>query len=273
MYDRGHTSPLDRVTRGVLEGVSSQHEGDNMQFGEFKGTKAVNSSYKRIKELGLEEHVLDLDTYGFTVLPLEKVAPREFFERVRETILRVGRERTGVDLQLDKNGSPGKYKAQPQAGNQFLLYSLLWEDRIFEEWLMNPAMYALVDYLMRGQQQLSNLVSFVKSKGTMVLPLHVDGGASPDGGLAACGDTCNSAWAMTDYTEEDGCLAIRPGSHRYCRPPQPGEGDDVKIPVEVPAGSLVVWHGNTWHGAYPKKTDGLRLNLTTYICNKRMKPQ
>lgn len=45
------------------------------------------------------------------------------------------------------------------------------------------------------------------------------------------------------------------------------------VPVEAPVGSLIFWHGNTWHGAFPKKTDGLRLNLTSYICNRHMKTQ
>ena len=245
-----------------------------MQFGEFKATEAINPTYKRIKELGLEQHVFDIQTYGFTVVPPEKVAPREFFERVRETILRVGRERTGEDLQLDKPGSAGKYKAQPQSGNQFLIYCLLVEDPIFEEWVMNPTMYALVDYMMRGQQQLSNLTSFVKWKGDREsLGLHADGGANQDGGMPACGDTCNSAWAMTDYTEDHGAIAMVPGSHKLGRQPRPGEGEDAAVAVEAPEGSLVVWHGNTWHGAYPRKTEGMRLNLTTYVCNKRLKPQ
>ena len=37
--------------------------------------------------------------------------------------------------------------------------------------------------------------------------------------------------------------------------------------------SVIAWHGNTWHGAFPKKTDGLRLNVTTYMCHRRVKTQ
>ena len=77
--------------------------------------------------------------------------------------------------------------------------------------------------------------------------------------MPSCGDTCNSAWALTDYTPDNGPIAMVPGSHKYCRQPRLGEGEDMAVPVEAPEGSLIVWHGNTWHGAYPKKTDGLRL--------------
>ena len=57
-------------------------------------------------------------------------------------------------------------------------------------------------------------------------------------------------------------MAFVPGSHRRARQPNPGEGVDEAIPVEAPAGSLVVWTGNMWHGAFPRQNDGLRLVLT-----------
>jgi len=78
---------------------------------------------------------------------------------------------------------------------------------------------------------------------------------------------------LTDYTEANGALAMVPGSHRLCRQPRPGEGVSGAVPVEAPAGSLIAWHGNIWHGAYEKQTDGLRMNLTTYMCHRRLKTQ
>ena len=60
-----------------------------------------------------------------------------------------------------------------------------------------------------------------------------------------------------------------PGSHRLGRGPEPGEGADRAVPVEGPA----AWLGNTWHGAFPKLTEGLRLNLTSYHCHPALKTQ
>ena len=249
-----------------------------MKFGEFESTENANSIYKRIQELGLEQNILDLETYGFTVISPEKVAaPDGFLERIRDIVLRIANERTGVEFKLEENGSPGKYKAQPQSGNQFLLYYLLMADPIFEEWLMNPTLYTIGCHLLHGQQQLSSLVSFVKWKGDGTtdnnLFLHSDSPPDRDGRLSACSDISNAAYCLTDYTKENGCLAMVPGSHRYARQPNPGEGVKQAVPVEAPAGSLIAWHGNTWHGAFPKKTDGLRLNVTTYMCHRRIKTQ
>ncbi len=254
-----------------------------MQFGEFEVTENINPTYKRINELGLQQNIVDLDTYGFTVIPPEKVgAPEGFLDRIRDTVLRIAKERTGVEFKVEENGSVGEYKAQPQMGNQFLLYYLLMADRIFEEWLMNPALYTIGTHLLHGQQQLSSLVSFVKWKSDtgddsaysmMGLGLHTDSPPDRDGRLPACSDISNAAYCLTDYTEENGALAMVPGSHRYQRGPNPGEGEKDAVPVEAPAGSVIAWHGNTWHGAYPKQTDGLRLNVTTYMCHRRIKTQ
>ena len=45
------------------------------------------------------------------------------------------------------------------------------------------------------------------------------------------------------------------------------------VAIEVPAGSAVIWHGNTWHGSFPRKAPGLRVNLSMYFCRQYMQPQ
>lgn len=247
-----------------------------MEFGDFKATEAFNPTYQQIKGLGLEPHIVDLDAYGFTVIPPEKVAPPDFLERIRETVLRIASERTGIELSIDENGSAGVYKGQPQTDGQFLLYYLLMADPIFEEWVMNPTLTTIATYLMHGQQQLSSLTSFIKWKGGTygeTLGLHSDSPPDRDGRLPPCSDVCNAAYCLTDYTEDNGAIAMVPGSHRYCRTPNPGEAVKIAVPVEAAAGSLIAWHGNMWHGAYPKQTDGLRMNVTSYMCHKRLKTQ
>ena len=233
--------------------------------------------YAPIRELGLETYVAELDTYGYTVIPPEKVGPVEFALRVRDVVLRLAEERTGVAHSLDRNGDHGHYTAQPQLDNQFLLYYLLFADPIFEDWLENPVLQALIAYAMRDRGQLSSLTSFVKWKGEgygATLGLHSDSPASPEGVLPATHDAvCNGTLVLTEYTKDDGAIAIVPGSHRLFRQPRRGDGVKRAVPIEAPVGSLIFWHGNTWHGAFPKKTDGLRLNLTSYICNLHMKTQ
>lgn len=245
---------------------------------EYRSTRDLNPILKRIDELGLAGFLGDLDAYGFAVVPPEKVATRETLEELRATVLRIAQERTGRPFALEQNGEAGDYRAQPQTSSQFLLYYLLMADPVFERWLMNPALYALVSYLMKGQQQLSSMTSFVKWQGDgygETLGLHSDTPPGTPDGLLPSGwqDVCNATYCLTDYSLETGALAVVPGSHRYCRQPKPGEGVKQAVPVEAEEGSLIVWHGNLWHGAFAKKTQGLRLNLTTYFCHRRLKNQ
>jgi ectoine hydroxylase-related dioxygenase (phytanoyl-CoA dioxygenase family) len=55
--------------------------------------------------------------------------------------------------------------------------------------------------------------------------------------------------------------------------PAPGEGVGDAIPVEAPAGSVIVFHGNVWHGAFPKSTAGLRLSVNAFYCAPQYRTQ
>ena len=157
------------------------------QFGHFENTKVVNRIYKNVNELGLARHVMELDLYGFTVIPPEKVAPPEFVDKLCDTVLRIGEERTGETLSLDQNASRGRYRGEPEREGQFILYYLLKADPIFEEWVLNPTLYTMMDYLLQGQQQLSSLTAFFKSRGNPYdesMGLHPDSPPDRDGLLA-----------------------------------------------------------------------------------------
>jgi len=54
-----------------------------MKFGDFRNTGVLNPTFQRIQDLGLRENVVELDTYGFTVVPPAKVAEPAFFDRIR----------------------------------------------------------------------------------------------------------------------------------------------------------------------------------------------
>jgi hypothetical protein len=93
---------------------------------------------------------------------------------------------------------------------------------------------------------------------------------------------CNVTYVLTDYSRENGGLCFVPGSHRLMRQPTAAEnftGDGPGlveppgvVPVEASAGSLIVWHGNTWHGSYPRIAPGLRIAVVLYFCNSSLRP-
>lgn len=256
----------DPSTRGSFDALQ--------RMGAGLGAK-LEQHLSAIRGLGLESYILDFERRGFAVIPPGKVATPEVVAEIRSAVLRIAEQRTGAPHAVDRAGSAGHYTAQPQTDNQFALHRLLLEDPVFEAWLYNPTLRALVDYILRGTAQLSTMMSFVTWKGGSygeTLGIHADSPSSPEGVLPSSHPfACNLVLVLTEYTRENGALAMVPGSHLFYRQPTVGEGVADAVPVEAPVGSLIFWHGNTWHGAYPRTTDGLRLNLTTFFSNASFK--
>jgi ectoine hydroxylase-related dioxygenase (phytanoyl-CoA dioxygenase family) len=108
----------------------------------------------------------------------------------------------------------------------------------------------------------------IKGQGKDHLELHADqnwsGGPAP---FPPYAQTANATWALTDYTIDGGAICFVPGSHKLCRSPTRAEATDLSrfTPIEAPAGSVIVFHGNTWHGALRRTLPGVRVNLLTYF--------
>ena len=227
--------------------------------------EAFNGTFKRIRELGLEKRVFELDSYGFTVAPPEQVADRVFSSSCARPCCGFARNAPVWSSDGAAVVCSATTKAQPQTDGQFLLFYLLMADCIFKEWALNLALYTLIDYLLRGQQRVSSLASFVKRKGKRETPsLHSNC-------LPACSDMANTACCLAGCTLDNSAIAMTPGSHTGCRLPRRGEGENSAVPVEAESGLLIVWHGNIWRGAFEKKTDGLRPNAAS--CHRRLKNQ
>ena len=248
-----------------------------------------------VKGLGLERHVLELETDGLTVLPPEATGvDGALLERCTEQLLARFTEVTGgcgISLAEGPTGELAwpevKQGLLAQRGkdapppSQMLIQQLLQIDRCFRDLFVNPAVDALIDHLIgrlpskEKARRLSSTNSFVKWQGEYgygpTLGLHCDQGANPlPWGTRAL--TANATWCLTEYTLEDGALAYVPGSHRSNAHPSAGAAKLAK-PVVCKPGAVIVWPGSTWHGAFPKRTPGLRLNAVAYYRHQAVLPQ
>ena len=210
-----------------------------------------------IAKHGLAQHVVELETQGYTILPPGVGAPMELVDRVRNAILRVAEQRE--QRKITGTVGPGF-----GAGRQY--YHLLPEDPVFEEAVMAPAMLTLVTYLCGYRAKLNLTTGIVKTNESEApLAFHTDISSLVPPPWPAHSWTTNVNWLLTDYNRENGALCVVPGSHLWRKPPPPEflmahDHPDVKV-VTAPAGSMVVWHSGLWHGALPRTAEGKRILL------------
>ena len=250
---------------------------------------AAQQAFAEIQALGLEPHVAELESLGYTVIPPERVGPPKLAQELLRRMCEISSQARGQWPDLE-NGTTHADAADPIERQSFLLA----KGRVFEQALMNPVVQAMVAYLLGSDAVLSTCGGRIKGPGALPLMLHTDQTFHP----APLPLVCNATYLLTDYTQENGALCFMPGSHRLQRHPLPEENfqldglnrlqaeaavaqgrrlsvrnpPDLAV-VEAPAGSLAVWPGNTWHGAVPRSAPGLRVNLILYFCNKWLRPQ
>jgi len=210
-------------------------------------------TWERLVKFDLLKEVAELNVKGYCVIPPEKVGPMSDVVEAREALLDLAR----------KEGAMEKGLNDFEAGLAYALYHCVSRGRIFEKWAVNPTVLAIARYLVGERMILNNNIAWVKGKTEENLGIHTDTLMVPDPLLPYL-SRVNVTVVMTDYTLEEGCLGVVPGSHREQRHPTVWEEKlfESMVPVECPAGSLIIIPGNTWHGAFPKKTDGLRVSMS-----------
>lgn len=242
--------------------------------------KFYTAAERGIKDLGLEKYALEIELNGFTVVPPDVTGVSEdVIDHLRDLLLEKSEELVGCRFSVEEGPACeldyGDYKGtlERQSGvkpSQFQLMQLCTFHRAFRDLAVNPVASQLMQLILGGMARFSSHNCFVKWAGEGYgesLGLHCD--QLPWGRALAA--NCN--WVLTDYTRENGAFACVPGSHRLdCAPVMP-KAVEQAIPVECPKGSLIAFHGQLWHGAYPRTTPGLRVTISNYFRHAAMLPQ
>jgi ectoine hydroxylase-related dioxygenase (phytanoyl-CoA dioxygenase family) len=70
---------------------------------------------------------------------------------------------------------------------------------------------------------------------------------------------CNTLWAMTDFTEQNGATRVAPGSHKLADKLELTVADTE--PAEMERGSVLVYTGALYHGGAENRSDATRIGL------------
>jgi len=70
---------------------------------------------------------------------------------------------------------------------------------------------------------------------------------------------CNTIWALTDFTEDNGATRLIPGSQ--ADPIDLGRSIDDSVPAEMSKGSCLLYTGKVYHGGGANRSDHTRVGL------------
>ncbi|MEQ9520696.1 MAG: phytanoyl-CoA dioxygenase family protein, partial [Parvibaculum sp.] len=146
------------------------------------------------------------------------------------------------------------------------IYNLLARHEIFQQVPIHENLLPVVESVLDKDCLISSLSSIAITGGERAQPIHADDQLinlqRPHEPLV-----CNSMWALTDFTEENGATRLVPRSHLWDHFPE--YGPDVhypSIPAEMKRGSILVWNGSLWHGGGENRTDKRRIGLAMNYC-------
>lgn len=178
----------------------------------------------------------DLDKFGLAVV--KNAISKDEIADIRERL----------DKAIDASEADGvptrNYPFDPDSKNQrvFHLFNL---DSIFVELIQRPEALNFVRHQLGDSFLVSNFSANITERGNLPMQLHADQGYVlppwPDTPLA-----CNVAWLLDDFTEQNGGTRYVPNSHRLGHGPDPDKTYET-VPIEAPAGSVMIMDGRLWH--------------------------
>ena len=232
-----------------------------MNIADYGTSPNVDRLIADLETYGLMKNVVELEAYGMTVVPPEKMQSSPgFIDRLRDAIIRTCEKRNDVTI-----GDPATAPASvvPKTRNG---WDVLEEDEVFVEAAINPVVLTLVRWLCGQSAIFGGQTWIIKGAGGDPLGLHSDSHGIPPG-AGQIAHMCNASWVCTDYeSADDGPTVFIPGSHKYGRATLPHETNLATtsfktFPLIAKAGSMAIWNGATWHGSVPRTKSGLRVTL------------
>lgn len=148
------------------------------------------------------------------------------------------------------------------------VFNLLAKTRALDPLLTDRTVLELVRHALGPEAQLSIASTMEIWPGETVQPLHQDDAyfpATPHPPLVV-----NTMWALTDFSAANGATRLVPGSHRVAGPVDTAAEWTT---AAMPAGSVLLWNGATWHGGGANKTDAVRFGVSLNYCRGWIRQQ
>ncbi len=169
-------------------------------------------------------------------------------------------ELSTLERELGTEKGPNKF----EGFDTVRVYNLLAHGALWEQIPVHERVLPIVEGVLDPGCLVSSLSSIRIGPGESAQMIHADDQLIP---LAKPHEAvvCNTIWALTDFTDENGATRLIPGSHRRDHSPDVAKQYE-SIPAEMPRGSVLVWHGSLWHGGGGNQTDRDRVGIAMNYC-------
>ena len=199
----------------------------------------------------LRTHLDRIAEDGYTIL--ERVIEPELVAALRADLERLEHEHQIVPA------------ANPFEGTRTVrIYNLLVHGPLYQRIPVHEAVLPVVEGVLDPGCLVSSLSSIAIDPGEVAQPIHADDQLIPLPKPHPA-IVCNTMWALTDFTADNGATRIVPGSHRKDHSPAFGRPYE-SVAAEMPAGSVLVWHGSLWHGGGANRTSRRRVGIAMNYC-------
>lgn len=155
--------------------------------------------------------------------------------------------------------------ANPFEGTKTLrVYNLLARNPIFQAIPVHDGVLPIVERVLDKGCLVSSLSSIAIGPGEIAQPIHADDMLIPLP-RPHVPIVCNTMWALTDFTPENGATRVIPASHLRDHAPTFGETHET-IPAVMKRGSVLVFNGSIWHGGGANTTSETRIGIAMNYC-------
>jgi ectoine hydroxylase-related dioxygenase (phytanoyl-CoA dioxygenase family) len=144
------------------------------------------------------------------------------------------------------------------------IYNLLAHGALYERIPVHANVLPVVERVLDPGCLVSSLSSISIDPGERAQPIHADDMVMPLP-KPHVATVCNTMWALTDFTEENGATRVLPGTHLRADDPDLARAYE-SVPAEMPKGSVLVWHGSLWHGGGANRSTQRRVGIAMNYC-------
>ncbi len=197
-----------------------------------------------------DAHLEALSRDGFTIVE-NAIAP----DLIDELNAALAGLETLLDAKPAMNGFEGHKTVR--------IYNLLAYGEPFTRVPVHASVLPLIEGVLDDGCLISSLSSIAIDPGEIAQPIHADDMVIPlDKPHRPI--VCNSMWALTDFTAENGATRLVPGSHKKGNPDYGGQYDSIA--AEMTKGSVLIWDGALWHGGGANQTVQRRMGVAMNYC-------